>query len=268
MKIDLVYEKGIKSTNEDSYLIGVDIWGVFDGANSMNKFIDFDGRTGGQIASSIAKESFGKNSRHLRETAIEANLTINAEMVRRGIDTSDKLNLWCTNLAAIKMANNRLEWIRLGDATIVFIYTDNSFKVISDDESHDKETLIKWSESAKNKIENIRKVLDEQIKSVRRKINVTYGFLTGEKEMEKFIREGVEERRDVKRVILFTDGFSIPQKNPLEPYPWNKFVDKYLEEDIEGLKIYIRDLEKSDPNCWTYPRQKVHDDMTAISITF
>lgn len=268
MKTNLVYEKGIKNSNEDTYLIGDSIWGVFDGATSLNKYVDPDGKTGGLIASTIAKNSFEKNDRPLREMAIEANRVIDEEMKKRGIDTSDKLNLWCSNLAVVKMNNYRLEWIRLGDSTIIFIYADNSFKILSDDESHDKETLIKWSELAEKRMANIRIILDEQIKSVRKKINVTYGFLTGEKEMEKFIQEGKEDLENIKHIILFTDGLIIPQKSPLSEYPWNDFIDKYLKEGIEGLKNYIRTIENSDPNCWEYPRQKQHDDITAISVTF
>jgi hypothetical protein len=266
MKINFIHEKGIKNTNEDSYLIGDNIWGVFDGANSLNKYADADGRTGGLIASTIAKESFEMNDGLLRDMAIKANGKIGEEMKKRGIDTSDKLNLWCTNLAVVKIENNRINWLQLADSATIFIYRDNSFKVIMDEESHDRETLVKWGELAKNKTENIREALKDQIKKVRRDINVSYGFLTGEKEAIGFLREGTEELEKVRHILLSTDGFVLPQKDPNSPHPWDEFISRYLKDGIEGLKNHIRAIEESDPDCWTYPRQKKHDDMTAISI--
>lgn len=268
MKTSLVWEKGIKSVNEDCYLLGNNIWGVFDGANSLHKYVDSDGKTGGMIASMIAKESFEKNDQSLRKMAIRANTMIDNAMKKKEIDTTDKLNLWCTNLAVVRIVDNKLYWIAISDATIILVYANNSFKVISGNDKHDQETLVMWAELAKHKAKNIRKKLDVQIKKVRRQINISYGFLTGEKAMEEFLQEGVEDLAKIKHVILSTDGFIIPQNHPLDTYPWDEFVGRYLKEGINGLRDHIRIIERLDPNCWRYPRQKQHDDMTAISITF
>jgi serine/threonine protein phosphatase PrpC len=267
MKIDLVYEKGLRAINEDNYIIKDNLWGVFDGAGSLNKYITPEGKTGGLIASLIAKTCFEKNNKSLKELAIEANSAINEETEKRKIDTSDKINLWGTNLAVIKIQKNKINWLQISDASIVLIYEDNSHRLLSNNDEHDQETLLKWKELAKNKTENIVEILDEQIKAVRRKMNITYGFLTGEKEAIDFLQGGEENIEGVKHIILFTDGFVIPQPDPEVPYPWNHFINLYLENGIEGLKNHIRNLEKSDPNCWLYPRLKQYDDMTAISIT-
>ncbi|MDP1813335.1 MAG: protein phosphatase 2C domain-containing protein [Leadbetterella sp.] len=267
MKISFINEKGVKNTNEDSYLIKDNIWGVFDGANSLNKYVDKDGKTGGLIASMITRDAFEKNDKSLRDMAMDANLRINEELNKRKIDSSDKLNLWCTNLAVVKIDGDKIHWIQLSDATIVFVYSNNSYKLILDNNEYDNETLLKCKELARDKAKNMRELIDEQIKSVRKKINVTYGFLTGEKEAISFIKEGEENIKDIKHILLFTDGFTIPQKDPLDPYSWDNFVKQYLRDGIEGLRDKIRTIEKSDPNCWLYPRMKKHDDMTAISIT-
>lgn len=266
-KVEFISEKGVKPTNEDSYLIGENIWGVFDGATSLNKYIDPDGRTGGLIASSIARDSFKKNDAALLDMAKQSNALIKNEMEERGIDIGDKLNLWCSNLAVVRIVGNNIEWIQLSDASIVFIYKDNSYKFILGD-NHDKETLIKWKGLADNKVEDIREALAEQIEKVRRGININYGFLTGEKGMENFIKKGVEEIENIKHILIFTDGFSIPQDDPYDDYPQDEFIELYFEGGIEKLCKYIRKIEDSDPKCWQYPRLKKHDDMTAISITF
>ena len=54
MKIDSIFDEG--SSKEDTYLIGKNIFGVFDGANSINRFFD-DGKPGGLIAAMIARDS-------------------------------------------------------------------------------------------------------------------------------------------------------------------------------------------------------------------
>lgn len=267
IKVESISEKGTKSVNEDSYLVGDSIWGVFDGATSLNKYVDPDGKTGGLIASSLAKECFERNDETLLNMAKKANAAIKNAMEKRGIDISDKLNLWCTNLAVITIIDDKIKWIQLSDAAIVFIYQDGSYKTILGDD-HDRETLLKWKKLADDKTENIRESLKEQIKKVRRGINVNYGFLTGEKEMEKFIKEGSEDLKNIKHVVIFTDGFHIPQKSPIDPYPWDDFIKQYLKGGIGMTKKYIRDIEETDSNCWEYPRLKKHDDMTAISIYF
>ncbi|MBU0648208.1 protein phosphatase 2C domain-containing protein [Patescibacteria group bacterium] len=267
MRINHIHEKGMKDINEDSYLIQDNIFGVFDGAGSLNKYVDDEGKTGGFIASTIAQETFIQNNKSLKELAVEANSQIMAKMQERNIDTTDKLNLWCSNLAVVRFEDKQINWTQLSDAAIIFIYKDNSFKVIRGDNDYDQETMIKWKQLADRKKENIRLELDEQLKSVRRKINITYGFLTGEPKMVNFLQEGREDLSNIKHILLFTDGFTIPKTNPTDPDQWDEFVKMYLNGGIEAIKNHIRSIEDSDPNCWTYPRGKQYDDMTAISIT-
>ncbi|MFA4931260.1 MAG: protein phosphatase 2C domain-containing protein [Patescibacteria group bacterium] len=267
MPVDYIYNRGDHDLNEDNYLIKDNLFAVFDGAGSLNKYVDAEGRTGGFIASNIAKDVFDKNNKSLKELAVIANKEIKSAMQSRDIDTTDKLNLWCTNFAAIKIEENIVNWAQISDATIIFIFRDDSYQVINCDFDYDQETMIKWKQLADQQKANIRQLLDDQLKSVRRKINITYGFLTGEPEMAKFIKEGQENIDKIKHIILFTDGFYLPKKNPEAPDDWGQFIKMYLEGGIQELANHIRTIEESDPKCWTYPRGKQHDDMTAISIT-
>ena len=59
-QVSQIQEKGSGIINEDSILVKDDIFGVFDGASSLNKYIDENGKTGGYLASSIVKEIFEK----------------------------------------------------------------------------------------------------------------------------------------------------------------------------------------------------------------
>ncbi len=264
MNVNYIHEKGIKEVNEDSFLIKEKLFGVFDGATSLKGFIDAEGRTGGQIASSIAKATFSQQDNPLKELALEANENIREAMVKAGIDISDKLNLWCTNLAVVKIEENAVKWLQLSDAGILFIYSDDSFKVFSSD--HDLPTLLKWRELADKKTENIRSMLKEQVDAVRRDLNVTYGFLTGEKEVSKFFKEGEESIQEISHILIFSDGLTIPSKDPSQPAKWDILVNLYLQGGLKKVRDYIRNIEENDPKCWEYPRLKKHDDMTAISI--
>ena len=83
-----------------------------------------------------------------------------------------------------------------------------------------------------------------------------------------FLREGKRSIVDLKSVILFTDGFYIPKKDPVDDDNWDLFIKLYKEGGINKIEGYIRNIENSDSNCWEFPRGKRHDDMTAIVIDF
>ena len=44
MKVNYIFDKGSSNVNEDSYLMKNNIFGVFDGATSLDKYIDKIGR--------------------------------------------------------------------------------------------------------------------------------------------------------------------------------------------------------------------------------
>jgi serine/threonine protein phosphatase PrpC len=268
MKVSFISDKGSSFVNEDNYLIGDNIFGVFDGATSLDWYIDSDGKTGGLLASSIAKEVFGENKKLLRNLAINANNAIKDKMISRGIDVSNRMNLWSTSAAVVRINDNLIEWLQLGDSLILVIYNDDSYKLIVEDYDHDKETLIMWKELWQKKVENIRKKLNDQILKIRTGMNIDYGILNGEDKMLNFVNEGSLTWKNVKYILLFTDGLFIPKEDPRDQDDFRILIDLFLEGGLEKIKNYIRALENQDPNCWVYPRFKQHDDIAAISITF
>ena len=135
MKIDLVADQGKR--NEDTYIIGKNIFGVFDGANSINRFYDKNGVSGGLIAPTIAKDEFAKNKGSLKDIAINANRKIRERMIEEKIDISQKINLWCTTAAVVRVKGKAFEWLHVSDSLILIIFKDNSFKLLSSDYDHD-----------------------------------------------------------------------------------------------------------------------------------
>ena len=66
-KVDCLSKQGSGRINEDAALIKDNLFAVFDGAGSLVSFVDERGRTGGYLASTIAKGAFSANDVPLRE---------------------------------------------------------------------------------------------------------------------------------------------------------------------------------------------------------
>ena len=263
--IDFIYDEG--SSKEDTYLIKDNIFGVFDGYDSVDQFIDDDGKTGGLIASSIARDTFSKNNKSLQELTLEANRKIKEKILASNIDMAHKSSLWGTTAAVIRKKENLIEWIQMADSLIMFIYKDNSFKLLIDDYDHDEDILNLWKELADQKKENIRGLLKEPLVELRGKANEMYGVLNGEERAISFLKSGEEDLTDVKSILLFTDGLFIPKEDPTQEEDWDTLVQLFLKGGLGKIKDFVRNLQNDDPKCWRYPRFKQHDDITAISIS-
>jgi len=267
MKIDFIEDQGKRK--EDFYLIKKPLFAVFDGANSTNRFYKPDEITGGQLAASIARDVFAKNNNSLEVLAKEANQEIRKRQIAEGVDMRDKLNLWITAFAAIRLHKNYFEWLNISDCQIIVVFQDNSFKALVSDYDHDAEVLLEWKKLAKKKIKNIRELIDAAgLKRIRREINVSWGALTGEDQSVKFLNSGRVSLENLKHIIICTDGLFIPKEDPKKEDDFDTLVKLFLEGGLKKVKNYVRSLEKNDPYCWKYPRYKQHDDIVAISLTF
>lgn len=268
MKIQHIFDRGSKPVSEDALVVSKKTFAVFDGAGSLNSYIDELGHTDGYLAANIAREVFEENNQPLTELIVIANKAIRDEMLKREIDMSQKINLWSAAVAAIRIHEKALEWVQLGDSLILLINNDNSIKLLVEDYDHDLETLVMWKKLAEEKRENIRDVLRDQVIKVRETMNVSYGILNGEDEMLEFLNSGSESLVGVKHILLFTDGLFIPKANPEDKDDFPMVVKLFGEGGLEKIKTYIRQLEKEDPKCWLYPRYKQYDDIAAIAISF
>ena len=263
MKIDYIFDPG--SSNEDSYLIKDNIFGVFDGYG-RGKYIDEKGKTGGLIAAEIVRDVFFQNDKSLEILAREANERIQEKLNELEI----KDNSWSAVWAVGRIKDNFFEWIQLADSLILVIYENGSFKLLVDDYDLDDRILPLWKELAEKKEKNIMQVL--MARGVFDKLdsekNKTFGVMNGQKEVFSFIKQGKEDLKNIKHIFLFTDGIFLPKEDPKAPDDWHLFVKIFLEGGLKKIKDYVRNIEKDDPYCWQYPRFKQHDDITAISISF
>lgn len=252
--------------NEDALFVSGTTFGVFDGATSLNPFVNTSGETGGYLASNIASQVFQRPSNSLKKQAEIANRAIARSMENYQINTRLKQNLWCTSAAAVRIEHQQMEWVQTGDSDIILIHSDHSYHVLVDIPNHDYQTLSQWKSLDKTNRGTIFEELKEQIIAVRNGMNVTYGVLNGEQAAMNLLKSGKESLENVKHILLFTDGLKIPAEDVSPENNYDELVDIFLNRGLNGLRHHVRQLEQTDPDCFMFPRFKTHDDIAAISI--
>jgi Protein phosphatase 2C len=265
-KVSSLLEKGSGRLNEDVLLVEDDLFGVFDGATSLDKRRFQNGLTGGLLAARAAALCFQEDRSPLDQLAKAANRTIHLAQLQANIGADERHKLWSTSLAVVRLHGRRLEYCQTGDALILVIFHDGSYKVITPEIDIDRETLRLWKELPETGDAHIHDVLADQIHKVRLAMNVSYGVLNGEPEAMNFIRHGHEDLTGVGDILLFTDGLQLPRENPLADHDWQTFVQLYRLGGLEAIRNHVRDLQQQDPQCRKYPRFKLHDDIAAVAI--
>ncbi len=260
-------EKGSGEFNEDVLLEDGNLLGVFDGATSLDKRRFQEGLTGGLLAARTAAQSFQDSRCSLDQLAKEANQNIQNEQLNESIGLDERHKLWSTSFAVVHLSGNRLEYCQTGDALILLVLKDGSYKVLTPDIDIDRDTLQLWKEMQGAPDALIHEVLAEQIQKVRLEMNISYGVLNGEPEALDFIRHGYEDLTNVSDILLFTDGLQLPRENPLEEQDWQSFVKLYRRGGLQAVRDHVRHLQQQDPACRKYPRFKLHDDIAALAIS-
>lgn len=269
MITDVIHEKGSGRINEDSISLNGNLFGVFDGATSLTRNTFENDKTGGFLASSIARDTFMESQEPLPFLAHKANTAIYKKMLENGVNISDKSDLWSTSCAVVRIKDDHIEWVQTGDSLLLLIHEDGSFHIPITDYDHDRETLLMWKNLAGSAGEKkIFDLLIDQIRKIRTEMNVTYGVLNGEADYARFLNIGKIPKDQVKHILLFTDGLFLPSKNPDQEPDFQTFVSIFLSGGLKALRDHVRDIERTDPDCRIFPRFKPHDDIAAISISF
>ena len=266
--VETITEKGSADLNEDVILQDNNIFGVFDGSTSLHLDDLPDGMTGGLIAAQIAAESFRLEAGDLVNRAEDANTKIGAAAGSQRLTEKEKHRRWSTSAAVVRLEESSFEFCQIGDSLIMVVRNDGSFRLLTPDTAHDRETLSLWKNADVPAGITIQELLSEQIRTIRNKMNVFYGVLNGEPEAVHFLRHGRESLDGVQAVLLFTDGLFLPKEDPHQLDNWSLFVDLYLSGGLPAIHEQVRSLELQDPTCRLYPRFKKHDDIAAIAITF
>lgn len=266
--VSYVYEQGSGVSNEDRLLIQDGVYGVFDGATSLESRGLVDGLTGGAMAAHIAADTFRGSDESLFDLAVEANNRIALAEVAAGVDMRRRESLWSTSMAVVRVVEGQLEFCQTGDSLIMAINNDNSHSLLTPELDIDKETMKLWQGAGGATSKSIYSTLRQQIRKVRLQMNRDYGVLNGEPEAAGFLNHGRVSLDSVSDIILFTDGLYLPKKDPGEPTDWAAFSSLYKQNGLGGVKKYVKDLQDRDQDLRVYPRFKLHDDIAAVSVHF
>ena len=265
--VSSLLEHGSGELNEDVLLENTNLYGVFDGSTSLDKRRFQDGKTGGLLAAGTAAQSFRDSRLPLVQEAEKANIKIQQAQLSEDIDVTDRHLLWSTSLAVIRLEEDRFEYCQTGDALILLIKKDGSYKLVTPDIDIDRETLILWKKAKESTDGALQRQLGEQIRKVRLTMNVSYGVLNGEPEALRFINHGYEDLTDVSDILLFTDGLHLPRANPSEGHDWHLFVQLYRLGGLQAVHDFVRGVQDQDPDCRQYPLFKCHDYIAAVAIS-
>ncbi len=265
-QVETLLEKGSGALNEDVLLQQDHLFGVFDGATSLDKRKFAGDLTGGLLAAKIASQTFQEDHGSLVYLADKANRCIRSSLRAENVSLSERHRLWSTSLAVVRLAGERFEYCQTGDAMICLILDDGGYRLVTPESDIDRVTLQMWKKSQAAETTTIHDLLAEQIHRVRLQMNISYGVLNGEPEAMKFLRHGYQELAGVSDILLFTDGLFLPRENPLEAEDWHYLANLYRSGGLQAVRNHVRRLQKEDPLCHRYPRFKQHDDIAAVAI--
>lgn len=275
IQVEHILEKGSGRLNEDSLVMGENIFGVFDGATSLITTPEPDKsrsdkaqspakETGGYLAATTAKNVFSKNHYPLDNLGRTANTAILEKMKAHGVNLNRPEQIWSTSAAVVRIKNNELEWFQTGDSYILLIHEDGSHKVLVDQDDHDFETLTLLKTQENKTLSN--PILNRQILKVRSNMNKTYGVLNGDPRAKEFFVSGITSLKGVSSVLLFTDGLNIPSPAPERQKDFTDLARTFQNLGLNRLHGQIRKMESKDPDRKQFPRFKCHDDIAAIAI--
>lgn len=266
IKVDTLHEQGSGELNEDVLIAAGQLFGVFDGATSLDRRRFAGGRTGGRLAADLAAKAFLEGGGSLQARAEYANHRIRQAQNANGIGADDRHLFWSTSLAVVRLDSDRFDYCQTGDAHILVISDDDSFRLLTPEVDIDSETLSIWKSANPPAAGTIHTELAAQIQNVRLQMNRTYGVLNGEPEAMQFLRHGVIELDGVRGILIFTDGLFLPREEPSAEHDWQGLVDLYLDGGLQAIRNRVKALQDADPGCRMFPRFKCHDDIAAVAI--
>ncbi len=264
--VETLLEKGSGVLNEDVLLETGYLFGVFDGATSLEKRRFAGDLTGGLLAARIAAFTFQKGRGGLKHLADLANRRIRDSFLTENVSMAERHLLWLTSLAVIHLDENRFEYCQTGDAVILLILGDGGYRLVTPETDIDRETLHHWQKVSAMQTGTIQNLLADRIHQVRLQMNVSYGVLNGEPEALSFVQHGYHDLAGVSDILLFTDGLFLPKENPLDGDDWQCLVNIYRTAGLGAVRNHVRRLQNEDPRCRKYPRFKQHDDIAAVTI--
>jgi len=263
--------------NEDRFVIGNNIYGVFDGASGLTPLTqearESLGLTGGAVAASIVAEELSRpSSEKLIDRLMKANERIGEAFTEFGPDSTELADRFCCTAGIIQVNEAEIEMVCVADTPILVIRSDGSFElpipnIDQDAESIELLNMLINEEGLTHEEAMNDPRMKEQLLTKRREQNSTYGVLNGDPSVSEHLRSASIPKDDVETILILSDGL-IPPTRPGEEPNWGIIVEAYQSGGIQAVKDVIRSIEDGDPGCSEFPRFKMHDDASILEVSF
>jgi serine/threonine protein phosphatase PrpC len=272
MKIATISTKGSGKVNEDRVGFKDNLFWVIDGATSLGRRL-FPAETDAEW---MAREL----DLALKEAASEASLLeilqSAVELVHEkakvlGIDFC-MMELYeqpCCTLAMARLRHDTLEYLVMGDCSIVIPDDNGKTKIITDIrgdfDSHDTKKIQDAVISQNIPLSEAVKQFSPLIREHRALMNKPSGkqFVTITGESLAIAITGSVEVKQSGSIILCSDGFSIAVDG-FGLYTWEQVLHSAVS--LDQMVRELRQAEEADQNAVKVPRYKVSDDATALRV--
>lgn len=197
--------------------------------------------------------------------------TVWSEFLHRAGGSVAKEDTPCTLGTAIRIRDGHLEYINVGDCTLLLRYRDGSVAELSDTtlSAMDANTLALAQSIAEKEKKNIcdcRGDILPELRRVRMTMNTPQGYISLANDETSVLsakcgRVKLEKLRDV---CLLSDGFAQYFKLFSLCAGAEAFMDKISAQEPQTLFHELLAAQKEDPTFCNYPRFKLSDDATVV----
>ncbi|MEU2231853.1 protein phosphatase 2C domain-containing protein [Streptomyces vietnamensis] len=255
-------------TNEDFATWNDRVVVLLDGAGMPSELqppcvhgVTWFARTLGTVLCSTAR------CRESLPDSLAAAIAQTADLHRDTCSVDDPLSPSAT-LAALRVREDSVDWMVLGDCTLV-LDREGAPEAISDDRlasvARDERAAMRAAPPDSDERRSLHGRLVRAERALRNRPE-GYWVAAADPLAAQAALHGTCPRRDVTRAALLTDGaarlvalFALAD--------WSECMTELATQGPETLVGRVRDAELSDPASTRWPRSKAHDDATAVYIS-
>lgn len=268
----------VAKVNEDAYGYGKDWAWVLDGSTGLNGRRLVAGENG-----SDAQWYSRAFSRYLEENLPETYGQTLPELFSRGVETVwsefchlagqivKREDVPCTVGCAVRIKDGYLEYITVGDCSLLVRYRDGRVEEYLDDTlcALDQNTLRLGMEIARN--DNVplfrcREKMLPELQRVRMTMNTPEGYISLADDAKSVLnaKNGKIPVAEIRDICMVSDGFSEFYNMFSLADSLASFMDLAESREPEALFQALLKAQKEDPEGDHYPRMKLSDDATIL----
>jgi hypothetical protein len=264
VRINVSSDPGSEHPNEDHWAVGRDMVVVLDGATARTETGCIHG-----IAWYV---------RHLADAIIDHPGLPPADALALAIVQTANQHRTCdlehpgtpsAAVAIVQARQNVLRYFVLGDVTMI-ADTRHGLQVVTDNRVSgtalaERATADALPNGSLQKAEALVRM--KQAELAARNVPGGFWIATADPRVVKHALIGEFPLADVFRIVLLTDG-AARAISPLNIYDWASLIALLTSTGPEELIRQVRAAESKDPDAIRWPRNKVHDDATAVIVEF